>query len=119
MKKTVLIIISFAVTVLLPLLICYVLRVGGGMAFMWILWYLVNPLWHAALGAISGRDVKKSWYLPLVSAAIFLAGAMMLFPGNGKHFAVFAACYAGIGMLAALISARLKAWIGKPAKKEE
>lgn len=100
-----------------------VLMVGGpflavtlagwdAMGVCFILFFAANPLFCAVCGAFAGRDMKKLWSLPVVAAALFLAGVWLCFEMGELDFLWYSGIYLAIGLIFMLISALIKR-IGK------
>ena len=76
----------------------------SGMALCMMLFFIVNPIYSAILGYRCGKDIKKMWNLPLVSAVAFLAGTWIFFNIHELWFIVYATVYLAIGWTAMAIS---------------
>lgn len=73
---------------------------SGAMALMFILFYAGYPAYSAFIGWQAGKDIKKMWFLPVLSAGLFLLGAVLVFTPSEKLFYIYAAVYLVIGLLA-------------------
>lgn len=73
---------------------------SGAMALMFMLFYAGYPPYSAFIGWQAGKDIKKRWFLPVLSAGLFLLGAVMVFTPSEKWFYIYAAVYLVIGLLA-------------------
>ncbi len=100
MNKTLkLIIITVLVMIALPKII--VITAGSGaMALMFMLFYAGYPAYSAFIGWQAGKDIKKRWFLPVLSAGLFLLGAVRVFTPLEKLFYIYAVVYLVIGVLA-------------------
>ena len=78
---------------------------SGGMAVCFILFYAINPLFAVFCGVSAGRNIKKLWMLPMITAVLFLTGAWLLFELYETAFLLYGGCYLAIGIAAMLISA--------------
>ena len=92
----------------LPGLAVAFLRGDAGMGVCLLLFFAVDPAWSVFLGALAGRDGKRLWSLPLLSAALFLAGAWTFFDRGEWAFLLYAAIYLALGLAAMLVSACVK-----------
>ena len=72
---------------------------SGAMALMFILFYAGYPAYSAFIGWQAGKDIKKMWFLPVLSAGLFLLGAVLVFTPSEKLFYIYAAVYLVIGVL--------------------
>lgn len=79
----------------------------AALAVCFILFFAVNPLFCAVCGVFAGKDVKKLWILPIISAVLFLAGTWLFFEMGESAFLLYCGCYLVIGIIATLISALL------------
>ena len=77
---------------------------SGAMALMFILFYAGYPAYSAFIGWQAGKDIRKRWYLPALSAGLFLLGAVLIFTPSEKLFYIYAAVYLVIGLLAMAFS---------------
>lgn len=89
-----------AVMLLLPWMAVHFVRGDGGMAACFLLFFGVNPLFSIAMGAYAGRGKQKLWSLPLVTAALFVAGTWILFSPCEPAFLLYAAGYLILGLIA-------------------
>ncbi len=97
-------IISAAMMVLLPWLTVTFVRGDAGMAICFILFFAVYPLFSIFLGVYAGRDVRRSWLLPLLNAVLFLAGVWICFDLGEPAFIAYALAYLAIGSVAMLVA---------------
>lgn len=56
----------------------------------------------------AGQDIRKLWALPLLPAAFFLIGTMLLFDFGERAFLLYAAAYLALAALAMAITALAK-----------
>jgi hypothetical protein len=80
----------------------------AGMAICLVLFLAVNPIFSGFCGAAAGKDVKKFWMLPVLTAVFFLAGAWIFFEMGEPFFIAYAACYLMIGIITMLTRGFLK-----------
>jgi len=76
----------------------------AGMAVCFLLFFAVNPLFSAVCGVSAGREIKKLWALPLITAVLFLVGTWLFFEMGEPAFLIYCGCYFVIGVAAMLIS---------------
>lgn len=107
-KNLICILISSAVTLLLPFLAVRLVRSDVGMAVCFVLFFAINPLMSLLIGMFAGRHLKLSWYLPFLCSALFLAGAWLVFDMGEPAFLLYAAIYLIIGILAMAATALLR-----------
>ena len=78
---------------------------GAGMAICFILFFVINPLYAAVCGVFAGKNIKRLWVLPIISAGLFLTGVWLFFEMGETAFLLYGGCYLIIGIIAMLISA--------------
>ena len=105
-KRTIIIWLSVTIIVMfaLPFAVASLASECSGMALCMMLFFIVNPIYSAILGYRCGKDIKKMWNLPLVSALAFLAGTWIFFDIHELWFIVYATVYLAIGWTAMAIS---------------
>ena len=96
--------VSILVMFALPFAVATLASECSGMALCMMLFFIVNPIYSAILGYRCGKDIKKMWNLPLVSALAFLAGTWIFFDIHELWFIVYATVYLAIGWTAMAIS---------------
>lgn len=101
------------------LLLSGILMIGGpwvavtwlgdlGMAFCFLLFFAVNPLFSVFAGVYAGGDIKRLWSIPLVISALFLAGVWLFFDLGEPAFVSYGVVYLLIGTSAMLLSSFVK-----------
>lgn len=81
---------------------------SAGMAVCFILFYALNPIFSLLCGLAAGKALKKLWFLPLVTAGLFLLGAWIFFSPLDSAFLLYAAIYLGIGLAAMTLRGLLR-----------
>ena len=107
-KAAVFLVVTAMVMLVLPWL---TVSFGNGMSFMAvcvILFFAADPVCLAVSGMIAGGDVKKLWWLPVVSALLYLIGAWAFFELWETAFLLYAAAYLIIGIVSMTITAVLR-----------
>lgn len=109
MRKIITLLLSIIIImVVIPAIAVFTVRSDMGMAVMIILLFTVNPLFSIFLGMFCGADLKKMWYMPLLSALTFLVSSWIIF-GFDIDFSIYAAVY----LIAGYFSAFLRRYINK------
>lgn len=109
MKKLILWIIASAVIMLaFPWLAVTFIKGDGGMAVCFILFFVLNPIYVICAGVYAGKDKKRLWALPILTALFFLAGTWLFFDMGEKAFVLYALVYLFLGVIAMLISMFIK-----------
>lgn len=103
MNKTLrLIIVTVLVMVVLPWMIVIGAK-AEAMGLVFLLFYAGYPLYSVFIGWRSGKDIKKRWFLPILSAGVFLLGTLLIFTPEEMMFYKFALVYLVIGILVMFI----------------
>lgn len=102
------IVITIAVMFILPFAVARLASECAGMVLCMMLFLVINPIYSIMLGIVAGRNVKALWTLPLISAVAFLAGVWMFFDIHEPWFIAYATVYLCLGVIAMLITNRLK-----------
>ena len=109
MKKILPWIITSAVIMLaLPWLAVTFIKSDGGMAVCFILFFALNPIYVICAGVYAGKDKKRLWALPILTALFFWAGIWLFFDMGEKAFVLYALVYLFLGAVAMLISMFIK-----------
>ena len=109
MKKTLLWLAVTAFLMLaLPGLTVALVRSDAAMAVCFLLFFAVYPVWSILTGLTAGKNAKRLWFMPLVPAVLFLAGAWLFFDRRETAFLLYGSLYLALGMTAMLISALLR-----------
>lgn len=109
MKKLILWIIASAVIMLaFPWLAVTFIKGDGGMAVCFILFFALNPIYVICAGVYAGKDKKRLWALPILTALFFWAGIWLFFDMGEKAFVLYALVYLFLGAVAMLISMFIK-----------
>ena len=66
------IVLSTAIMMLFPWIAVTFIKGDGGMAACFTLFFAVNPIYSVVIGAFAGKNSKQLWYLPIISAILFL-----------------------------------------------
>ncbi len=103
---------SAIIALLLPLCASFFVSGVDGIAVHIILLLVVNPLAAVCVGVFSGLNMKKSWFLPFVFAALFLLGAWIFLEAWESAFLLYSLAYLAISYAAALVT-----WLIKSRKK--
>ena len=91
-----------------PWLAVTFIKGDGGMAACFILFFAVNPIYAICSGAYAGKNIKKFWILPIITALFFLLGTWLFFCMGEKEFILYALGYLLLGIVAELISMFVK-----------
>lgn len=114
-KRTLMIWLAVSILVMfaLPFAIARLASECSGMALCMILFFIINPIYSAILGYGCGKDIRRMWNLPLVSAIAFLAGTWIFFDIHELWFIAYAGIYLAIGYIAMFISKHLSRCVQK------
>lgn len=92
----------------LPWMAVTFVKGDGGMAICFLLFFALNPIYAICVGAAAGRDGRKLWALPVITALLFLIGTWLFFDWREKAFVLYALIYLFLGIAAMLISMFIK-----------
>ena len=95
------------ITVLVMLVLPWVILAGAqaeAMGLIFILLYAVYPVYSVLIGWQAGKEIKKNWFLPILSPCLFLLCVVVFFTLDEGLFYVFALIYLVIGLLAMAFS---------------
>lgn len=98
---------TIAIMFVLPFAVASLASECSGMALCMILFFIINPIYSVILGFNCGKNVRRLWNLPLVSATAFLAGTWQFFDIREVWFLVYAAIYLSLGWIAMLVRKHL------------
>lgn len=105
MKKMIAwLIASASILLALPWLAVTFIKSDAGMAVSLFLFFVLNPIYAICAGAYAGRDVKRFWAFPVITALFFLAGAWLFFDMGEMAFILYALIYLLLGIAAMLLS---------------
>lgn len=100
-------ILSAVILFLVPWLLVSFVPANAGMLATIFLLLILNPLYAAAVGILSGQAVKALWSLPLLSTALFCCSAWFFFQMYISALCVYAGVYLVIGAAIMLLTAQI------------
>lgn len=98
------VIISLVIMLVLPWLAVSFVKGDAGMAVCFILFFAVNPIYSVILGVFAGKNIKRLWGMPVISAVLFLLGSWIFFSMGERAFILYAGVYLILGIAAMTIS---------------
>ena len=96
-KVLLFVILNIVATLLLPFLAVKLAPADAGMAICMILFFAVYPILSMLLGALSTRDKKYLWWMPLASALSFPLLFSLAMGGMVEELFVYSLIYAFLG----------------------
>lgn len=96
--------VTVVVMFVLPFVVARLASECSGMALCMVLFFIINPGYSVILGFNCGKNIRRMWNLPLVSAIAFLAGTWLFFDIKEVWFLIYAAIYLTLGWIAMFIS---------------
>lgn len=90
-------IINIVATLLIPFLTVKIIPADAGMAVCMLLFFLVYPFLFILLGALTSRDMKHFWWMPLVSAISFPLLYSLAMGGIIEELYAYSLIYAFLG----------------------
>ena len=106
-KNCVCLFMSALIMLLLPWCAVTLIKGDGGMAALFLLFYAINPIASIAIGIFSGRNIRASWFQPVLLAILFLLGAWVFFDIGEWLFILYATIYLLLGCVAMLITSSI------------
>jgi len=103
-KKLFWLLLSAAVMLLFPWLAVTFVRGDTGMAGILLLFFAIDPGFCITAGYYAGKRISSLWWVPAVSAGLFLAGTWSFFEPGEPAFLTYAGIYFALGMEAMLVS---------------
>lgn len=100
--------ISAVIMLVLPWIAVTFVKGDGGMAVCFLLFFAVNPIYSVIIGAFAGKDRKHLWGLPVISAALFLAGTWIFFDMGELAFIRYGVIYLALGAAAMAVSSIIR-----------
>jgi len=92
------------VMMLLPWLVVTCVRSDAAMGAVLVLFFAVDPGFSMAAGYYAGKQIRNLWWVPAVTAGLYLAGAWLFFEMGDPAFWTYAGIYFALGMEAMLVS---------------
>ena len=92
--------LSFAVMILLPLMMILFVDSNDAMPLIYALFFVLNPVFSAIGGYAAGKNIRQLWWIPLMISEFFLVGAWGFFSMGELIFVLYAAFYLLLGLLA-------------------
>lgn len=96
-----------AVMLLLPRAVVAFVKSDAGMAVIFLLFFIINPIYAIAAGFFAGRNIRKMWSLLVAVPILFLLGAWISFDMGEGVFLIYAGVYLVIGLASMLISSQI------------
>ena len=95
---------SGIIMIFLPWIAVTFVKGDSGMAVCFLLFFAINPVFSAIVGIFAGKNIKKAWFQPIITAAMFLCGTWLLFDIKETAFLLYGAGYLIIGFAAMIIT---------------
>ncbi len=106
MKKNIILSIAVSAMIMLalPWLAVTFVKGDGGMVACFALFFCVNPIYSMAIGIFAGKNSRRLWSLPVISAALFLIGTWIFFDMGETAFIFYGMVYLVLGIASMMIS---------------
>lgn len=104
-KNIICVLVSAFIMLFLPWCAVTFIKGDGGMAVCFLLFFTINPIASIVIGIVSGRNIRTSWFLPVLPAVLFLFGTWIFFDIREPAFILYAVVYLLLGYTAMLVSA--------------
>ena len=76
----------------------------NSMDLAFIMLYGVIPAYSVLIGIVSGTDIRKKWFLPVLSAAFYALGVVLFFATDDMAFWSLGGLYLAIGLISMFLS---------------
>ena len=97
-------VLSAGVMLLLPWFVVTCVRSDAAMAAVLVLFFAIDPGYSMAAGYYAGKMIRHLWWLPAVTAGLYLVGAWAFLEMGDPAFLTYAGIYFAVGMEAMLVS---------------
>lgn len=102
--------ISIVIMIILPWLTIDYAESDDYKNILFLLFFVINPLYSAVVGIFSGRNLLELWAIPNITALLFLLGSWIFFDRDESNAYLI---YSGIYMLISLSSMFVTIYIRK------
>lgn len=96
--------LSLGVMLLLPRLAVMFVPANAGMKATLLLFFGIDPVYCITAGYYAGKQIRGLWWVPVVTAGLFLAGGWLFLEPGETAFLTYAGIYFALGMEAMLVS---------------
>ena len=69
-----------------------------------LLFFYIDPLFSILLGWAAGKDIHRQWFLPILSAAMYVLGGWLFFEMGEPAFLTYGCIYLLLGAFTMLFS---------------
>ncbi|MEY8517689.1 hypothetical protein AALC25_12415 [Lachnospiraceae bacterium 29-84] len=97
-------IISIGIMLVLPWFAGSFVKGDAGMAVCFLLFFAINPIYSVIMGVFAGKNIKRLWGMPVISAVLFLLGSWIFFSMGERAFILYACVYLILGIASMAIS---------------
>ena len=97
-------IVSIGIMLVLPWFADSFVKDDAGMAVCFLLFFTINPIYSVIIGVFAGKNIKRLWGMPAISAVLFLLGSWIFFSMGERVFILYAGVYLILGIAAMTIS---------------
>jgi len=91
-------ILSAFIMIGLPLMTVLFVKAEAGLIVVFMMFYVIDPIWSVVAGIFAGTDIKRLWALPVASALMYLMGTWVIFEMGESAFVFMAIVYLVIGL---------------------
>ena len=106
------------VTLILPLVVILASPADFGMGFSMLLFFAANPLLSVGVGILAGTEIKKLWWMPLISAICFPLFFSLVILELVLELYIYSVIYFGLGAAAMALTAIILKSVGKEVGKD-
>ncbi len=87
-----------------PFILSRMVNGQDGMALLFILLFMVNPIYSIMVGIAAGKDLFNCLYYPFIVAIVFVVGYMLIFDSYDKAFYIYGGVYFILSSLSMMIT---------------
>ena len=103
-KKKILVFLAALIfcMLLIPILVINIAPADAGMALCFLLFFAVNPFFVIAFGIVAGTELRKLWWFPVATSAVFPLFFWIAVGDFVWELWIYSALYFCVGVLAML-----------------
>lgn len=109
MKKTLeMVLFTIALICGCPFIVSKMVNGQDGLAMMFVMLFIINPIYCVVAGIAAGKDFFNCLAYPLIIGIVFVAGYMIIFNTNDSGLYLYALIYLVITSISMFITYRIE-----------
>lgn len=105
MKKTLeMVLFTIALICGCPFIVSRMVSGQDGLAMMFVLLFIINPIYCIVVGIAAGKDIFNCLIYPLIIGIVFVAGYMVIFNSNDSGLYFYGLIYLVISSISMFIT---------------